>query len=87
MEFQLRQGGRAASDFLSDLSFMAAPLRQKVDADLEPKLRALQSGPTTLKAYPERPIPDYFRNQPWIRRTSGGWDGHDYPWYVYGRKS
>ena len=34
MEFQLRQGGRAASDFLSDLAFMSAPLKEQVNADL-----------------------------------------------------
>ena len=144
MEFQLRQGGRAASDFLSDLAFMSAPLKEQVNADLvargldaasmpddlderlrvvdaalvdspaakavaligewsgsnhgriaqaafeeiraeiEPKLKALQNGPTTLKAYPERPIPEYFRNQGWIHRTTGGWDGHDYQGFVHG---
>ena len=144
MEFQLRQGGRAASDFLSDLAFLSAPLKEQVNADLvargldaasmpddlderlrvvdaalvdspaakavaligewsgsnhgriaqaafeeiraeiEPKLKALQNGPTTLKAYPERPIPEYFRNQGWIHRTTGGWDGHDYQGFVHG---
>ena len=144
MEFQLRQGGRAACDFLSDLAFMSAPLKEKVNADLvargldaasmpddlderlrvvdaalvdspaakamallgewsgsnhgriaqaafeeirgeiEPKLKALQSGRTTLKAYPERPIPEYFRNQGWIHRTTGGWDGHPYQGFVHG---
>jgi len=144
MDYQLRQGGRSASQFLSDLSFTAAGLRPKVDADIaarglneqtladdlderlrqvdaaladsaasralvtigewcavnhgriaqaafeeirpeiEPKLKALQSGPTTLVAHPEKPIPDYFKEGPWIHRTTGGWDGHDYQGFVHG---
>ncbi len=144
MEFQLRQGGRSASDFLSDLSFMAAPLRARVDADLaargldaasmpddlderlraadaalvdspaatamallgewsganhgriaqaafaeireeiEPQLKALQTGPTTLTTYPGRQMPAWFRDQPWIHRTTGGWDGHEYQGFVHG---
>ena len=144
MDFQLRQGGRAASAFVSDLSFGAAKLRPRIDAELrqrgldestlaadldarlrqvdavladssaarayaitsewsaanhgriaqaafeeirpelEPRMRELQSGPTTLRAYPERPIPDYFREGPWIHRTTGGWDGHPYQGFVHG---
>ena len=32
-EYQLRQGGRAAAGFLSDLAVAAAPLRARIDAD------------------------------------------------------
>lgn len=144
MEYQLHQGGRAASAFLSDLSFEAAPLRQQIDADivaqgldertlsddldqrlrqvdaalsgsaasramahigewcasqhgriaqaafeemraeLEPALRALQQGPTELRAFPDKPVPDYFKAGPWVHRTTGGWDGHDFQGFVHG---
>ncbi|MFO1207439.1 MAG: methyltransferase domain-containing protein [Burkholderiales bacterium] len=144
MEYQLRQGGRAATAFLSDLAFDSKHLRAQIDADLaargltdatmaddldqrlreadaalkdsvaaramayigewsginhgriaqqsfeemrediEPKLKALEQGRTTLKAYPERPIPEYFKQGPWIHRTTGGWDGHPYQGFVHG---
>lgn len=144
MDYQLHQGGRAATAFLSDISFEAAPIRRRIDADvaargldettladdlddrlrqvdaaladssaaramayigewcatqhgriaqaafeemrpeLEPQLRALQQGPTTLQAFPERPVPAYFKEGPWIHRTTGGWDGHEYQGFVHG---
>lgn len=144
MEYQLRQGGRAAVAFLSDLAAEAAPLRARIDADvaarglneqtladdlnerlrqvdaalvdsaasramahigewcavnhgriaqaafeemrgeLEPRLRDLQHGPTTLQAFPDRLVPAYFLVGPWVHRTTGGWDGHDYQGFVHG---
>jgi hypothetical protein len=33
--------------------------------------------PTTLTTYPGRQMPAWFRDQPWIHRTAGDWDGHE----------
>jgi SAM-dependent methyltransferase len=52
--------------------------------ELEPRIRALQNGTTTLEVIAGDKVPDYFRAGPWIHRTTGGWDGHDFQGFVHG---
>lgn len=52
--------------------------------ELEPRIRALQSGTTTLEMIAGDQLPEYFRAGPWIHRTTGGWDGHDFQGFVHG---
>jgi SAM-dependent methyltransferase len=143
MDFQLRQRGRAAMHFLSDLAVQGGKLRARVDAEItahgldertladdlderlrqvdaalagspaamalaalgeysgvqhgrvaaaafeeiqpeiEPRLKALSQGPTTIEPLPGEKRPDYF-DVAWIHRTTGGWDGHPYQGFVHG---
>jgi len=57
---------------------------EEMRPEIEPQLRKLQQGPTVLKAYADRPVPSYFKECPWVHRTTGGWEGHDYQGFVHG---
>ena len=52
--------------------------------ELEPRIRALQTGPTTLEARLGDKLPQWFIDSGWIHRTTGGWDGHDFQGWVHG---
>lgn len=52
-------------------------------SEFEPRIRALQQGGSTLEVIAGDNLPDYFRG-PWIHRTTGGWDGHDFQGFVHG---
>jgi 2-polyprenyl-3-methyl-5-hydroxy-6-metoxy-1,4-benzoquinol methylase len=56
---------------------------EAIRPEVEPALKAAQSGPTTLEANPDLPIPDYFKGVE-FHRTTGGWDGHEYMGFIHG---
>ena len=62
---------------------IAAAAFEEVRAELEPALRALMQGPTTIEPMPSGSRPDY-ADAAWIHRTTGGWDGHDYQGFIHG---
>jgi SAM-dependent methyltransferase len=49
---------------------------------IEPRLRALAEGPTTISAFPHFTPPDYFDGV-WFHRTHGGWDGHEHQGFIH----
>jgi 2-polyprenyl-3-methyl-5-hydroxy-6-metoxy-1,4-benzoquinol methylase len=51
--------------------------------ELEPMLRSLDEGATTLDASADIDIPRYF-SQTWFHRTTGGWDASEFNGYVHG---
>ena len=55
---------------------------EEVRSDLEPKLKALSEGPTTLQNSMNEEAPDYWSNV-WFHRTAGGWDASEYHGYVH----
>lgn len=54
----------------------------EVRATVEPRLRALEHGPTTLEATLGDDLPDYFRGVAFHR--TGSWDAHDFMGAVHG---
>jgi len=62
---------------------IAAEAFDEIRPELEPRLRALMNGPTTIEPMPGEARPAY-ADAAWIHRTSGGWDGHDYQGFVHG---
>lgn len=55
---------------------------EEIRDTIEPHLRALQEGPTTLDISSNAPPPDYWSNV-WFHRTAGGWDASEYHGYVH----
>jgi len=49
---------------------------------LEPKLRALEQGPTQIEAMAHFTPPEYLKDV-WIHRTHGGWDGHEHQGFIH----
>lgn len=62
---------------------IAAEAFDEIRPELEPRLRALMNGPTTIEPMPGEARPAY-ADAACIHRTSGGWDGHDYQGFVHG---
>jgi SAM-dependent methyltransferase len=62
---------------------IAAEAFDEIRPELEPRLRALMNGPTTIEPMPGEPRPAY-ADAAWIHRTTGGWDGHDYQGFIHG---
>jgi len=62
---------------------VAAAAFAEIEAELLPRLKALEQGPTTIEPLPGEARPDYF-DRAWIHRTTGGWDGHPYQGFVHG---
>lgn len=56
---------------------------EEIRADLEPRLKALDEGPTTLEYKDDLQPPSYW-TRVWFHRTAGGWDAGDYNGYVHG---
>ncbi len=55
----------------------------EIEAELEPKLRALDEGPATLD-YNEGFEPPAYWSKVWFHRTTGGWDACEYNGFVHG---
>lgn len=51
--------------------------------EFEPRIRAMQSGSSTLEVIAGTQLPDYYRDT-WIHRTTGGWDGHEFQGFIHG---
>ena len=62
---------------------VAAAAFEEIQAELEPRLKALSEGPTTIEPLPGEKRPAYF-DVAWIHRTPGGWDGHPYQGFIHG---
>jgi SAM-dependent methyltransferase len=56
---------------------------EAIRPEIEPVLRANQSGPTTLERNPDLEVPDYFKGVE-FHRTTGGWDGHEFMGFIHG---
>jgi SAM-dependent methyltransferase len=71
-EWQLeRHGGLAMEAF------------EEIREDVEPGLKALQRGPTSIEYDPDMRAPDYWDGHE-FHRSTGGWDGHDFMGFVHG---
>ena len=55
----------------------------EIRADIEPALRGLDEGPTTLDTGTAAAIPSYWSDTE-FHRTAGGWDASDFNGYVHG---
>ena len=55
----------------------------EIRAEIEPALRGLDEGPTTLDTATATAIPSYWSNTE-FHRTAGGWDASDFNGYVHG---
>ena len=55
----------------------------EIRADIEPALRGLDEGPTTLDTGTPAAIPSYWSDTE-FHRTAGGWDASDFNGYVHG---
>jgi SAM-dependent methyltransferase len=62
---------------------VAADAFEQIRDELEPRLKALEKGPTTIEPLPGERRPAYF-DVAWIHRTTGGWDGHAYQGFIHG---
>jgi len=62
---------------------VAAAAFDEVRSELEPRLKALMQGPTTIEPIPGERRPSY-ADAAWIHRTTGGWDGHEYQGFIHG---
>ncbi|MDW8259293.1 MAG: class I SAM-dependent methyltransferase [Gammaproteobacteria bacterium] len=62
---------------------VAADAFEQIRPQLEPRLRALETGPTTIEELPGLKRPAYF-DAAWIHRTTGGWDGHPFQGFIHG---
>lgn len=62
---------------------VAAAAFEEIRAELEPRLKKLSTGPTTIEPMPAGGRPSY-ADVAWIHRTTGGWDGHDYQGFIHG---
>lgn len=71
-EWQLEQHGPIAIEAF-----------EEIRADIEPRLKALQRGPTRIRYNPDMRVPAYWAGVE-FHRTAGGWDGHDYMGFVHG---
>lgn len=71
-EWHLRFHGPIAADAFDELR-----------DELEPVLKGLDDGPTSLETDPSLTPPAYW-NGVEFHRTTGGWDGHDYQGYIHG---
>jgi SAM-dependent methyltransferase len=56
---------------------------EEIRPEIEPVLKALQTGPATIETFPHFTPPDYLDGV-WIHRTHGGWDGHEYQGFIHG---
>lgn len=56
---------------------------EEIRPEIEPRLRALMQGPTSIEPMPSGSRPDY-ADAAWIHRTTGGWDGHAYQGFIHG---
>jgi len=55
---------------------------EEIFDELEPTLKALSEGPTTLVNSMNEAAPDYWSDV-WFHRTAGGWDATEYHGYVH----
>jgi SAM-dependent methyltransferase len=49
---------------------------------IEPRMRALTQGPTTIERFAHFTPPEYLDGV-WIHRTDGGWDGHEHQGFIH----
>jgi len=56
---------------------------EEMRADIEPRLRELQRGPTAIRYAPALTPPNYWDGYE-FHRSTGGWDGHDFMGFVHG---
>lgn len=56
---------------------------EAIRPQVEPQLKALVDGPTTISEFPHFTPPEYL-DDVWIHRTHGGWDGHEYQGFIHG---
>lgn len=71
-------------DFYADEHGRACTLAyEELAEDLDPKLQALDDGPTTLVLDPALALPDYWRRVD-FHRTRGGWEGHPEMGLIHG---
>ena len=71
-EWQLDQHGWLAMDAFEEMR-----------SEIEPKLKALAAGPTSVAYDPGMEVPGYWDGYE-FHRSAGGWDGHDYMGFVHG---
>ena len=71
-EWQLDQHGWVAMDAFEEMR-----------PEIEPKLKALQRGPTSIAYNPDLKPPAYWDGYE-FHRSAGGWDGHDFMGFVHG---
>ncbi|MDP6437046.1 MAG: class I SAM-dependent methyltransferase [Gammaproteobacteria bacterium] len=62
---------------------IAMDIFEEIRAEVEPDLKALQKGPTTLE-YDENLKPPKYWDGYEFHKSAGGWDGHDYMGFVHG---
>ena len=68
---------------LSQHGWIAMEAFEDIRAEVEPALRALQHGPTTISYAAELKAPAYWAGYE-FHHSAGGWDGHDYMGFVHG---
>jgi len=68
---------------LDQHGWIAMDAFEEIRADIEPALRALQSGPTQIRYASDLKAPDYWQGYE-FHRSAGGWDGHDFMGFVHG---
>ena len=68
---------------LEQHGWIAMDAFDEIRADVEPALRALQTGPTQIRYAPDLEAPAYWDGYE-FHRSAGGCDGHDYMGFVHG---
>jgi len=72
------------SDYSSKYSHISAiEAYEEVRDELEPQIRALESGPSTLTLNPDIEIPSYY-SRVWFHRSYGGWDAVPDNGFIHG---